>query len=230
MNTNPLVTCDNGKVITTSLIVADVFEKEHNHVLRDIRDLVEQIGDLSKIGQISEEQTPILGNGYRTPISQMFIESTYPDAYGRQQPMFQMTRDGFTLLAMGFTGEKALKFKLDFIAAFNAMEQTLKNAIAPAVDAAPQFIPTDFQRGRELAKLARTANDPAMKQILVAKAANLLSGEELFPVDELPALNGKNKKRKSNYRYEPNTIDVENPFYDPRTEPPIPRYFKPRNR
>lgn len=97
----------NDRILTTSLKVAEVFSKEHQHVLRDIRNLIEGV---SKIGD--------------TP---MFVETTYiNEQNGQEYPMFVMNRDGFTLLAMGFTGKKAMKFKLDYIAAFNAMEDSLK--------------------------------------------------------------------------------------------------------
>ena len=74
--------------------------------MRDIRDLSKQLEDVSNFGQ-------------------MFHKSTYPDSYNRRQPMYLLNRDGFTLLAMGFTGKKALQFKLDYIQAFNAMEAAL---------------------------------------------------------------------------------------------------------
>lgn len=92
--------------LTTSLKVAEVFEKPHNDVMKSIRRLIADIGDEGKI-------------------SPMFHETTYADKYGRQKPMYTMNRDGFSLLAMGFTGKKALEFKLDYIKAFNAMEQML---------------------------------------------------------------------------------------------------------
>lgn len=57
----------------------------------------------------------------------MFVPSTYIASNNKENPMFIMNRDGFTLLAMGFTGEKALQFKLEYINAFNKMEETIKN-------------------------------------------------------------------------------------------------------
>lgn len=98
---------ENNQVLTTSLKVAEVFNKDHQHVLRDIRTLCE--------GMSSFGETP------------MFVEMTYThEQNGQQYPMFVMNRDGFTLLAMGFTGKKALKFKIDYINAFNNMEKMLK--------------------------------------------------------------------------------------------------------
>ncbi|MFT4221875.1 Rha family transcriptional regulator [Dysgonomonas sp.] len=96
---------DKGNPITNSLLVAEKFGKQHLHVLRDIDNLKK---DVSNFGL-------------------MFIESVYPDSYSREQRMYIMNRDGFTLLAMGFTGEKALKFKVAFIDAFNRMEEALKS-------------------------------------------------------------------------------------------------------
>ncbi len=62
----------------------------------------------------------------------MFVETIYVNEQNRQEyPMFIMNRDGFTLLAMGFTGKKAMRFKLDYIAAFNAMEKALKEQQKP---------------------------------------------------------------------------------------------------
>ena len=55
----------------------------------------------------------------------MFVESTYLNKQKHEQPIFYMNRDGFTLLAMGFTGKKAMQFKLKYIEAFNAMERQL---------------------------------------------------------------------------------------------------------
>lgn len=107
METN-LVYANGAVALTNSILVAKKFEKDHQHILRDIRNLMEGV---SKIGD--------------TP---MFEETTYIHPQnGQTYPMFTMNRDGFTLLAMGFTGEKALRFKLDYIKAFNAMEETIKN-------------------------------------------------------------------------------------------------------
>ena len=89
--------------VVTSLDVAETFEKRHDHVLRDVEKLKK---DIRNFGE-------------------MFFETTMPDAYGRKQKAFLMNRDGFTLLVMGYTGEKAMKFKIAYIKQFNAMEQAL---------------------------------------------------------------------------------------------------------
>ena len=96
---------ENKRPVVSSRDVARVFEKEHFNVIRDIKNL-----------ECDEEFNAI-----------NFEAVDYTDAKGEKRPMYLLTRDGFTLLAMGFTGEKAMKFKLKYIAAFNAMEEQLKN-------------------------------------------------------------------------------------------------------
>lgn len=107
METN-LVYANGAVALTNSILVAKKFGKEHKHVLDAIRELVKGCAENSA--------------------DPMFEETTYVHPQnGQEYPMFIMNRDGFTLLAMGFTGEKALRFKLDYIKAFNAMEETIKN-------------------------------------------------------------------------------------------------------
>lgn len=102
-----LVTIQNGKAITTSLKVAEVFEKEHYNVIKAIKGL-----------ECSNEFAGV-----------NFNVSEYTDSTGRTLPMFELTRDGFTFLAMGFTGAKAAQFKEDYIKAFNKMEQEIKQPV-----------------------------------------------------------------------------------------------------
>lgn len=92
------------RLITTSLKIAEKFGKEHAHVLRDIRDM--ECSDTFRESN--------------------FGLSSYKSSQGKILPMYEVTRDGFTLLAMGYTGKEAMKFKEDYINAFNAMESELK--------------------------------------------------------------------------------------------------------
>lgn len=99
---------ENGNPVTTSLLVAEKFEKSHRHVLDSIDELVRGVAEKS---------------------ADLFYETTYIHPQNNQEyRMYVMTRDGFTLLAMGFTGSRALQFKLDFIEAFNKMEQIIKTS------------------------------------------------------------------------------------------------------
>ena len=91
------------EVFATSLQVAEVFEKRHDHLIRTIDNL--------------------LNDDFK---SANFKFDTYFDKKGEQRRMFSLTRDGFSLLVMGFTGEKAYQWKIEFIKAFNAMEAELR--------------------------------------------------------------------------------------------------------
>lgn len=98
----------NGQPTTTSLDVARHFAKLHDDVLRRIRSLLSQLpADFT---------------------DRNFAGSDYTDSTGRKLPMYRLTRDGFALLAMGFTGAKALQFKMAYIDAFNCMESQIKAA------------------------------------------------------------------------------------------------------
>lgn len=99
---------ESNQVLTNSLLVAEKFGKNHKHVLDSIRELMKGCAEKSA--------------------NPMFVESMYIHPQnGQEYPMYIMNRDGFTLLAMGFTGERALQFKLEYINAFNKMEETIKN-------------------------------------------------------------------------------------------------------
>lgn len=104
---NNLVIMKDQQAVTTSLQVAEVFGKNHRDVLRTIDDLKDVRN-----------------------FTQMFSDGIEPDSYGRDRRIYYMNRDGFTLLAMGFTGKKALDFKIKYIEAFNNMERTIKTTHA----------------------------------------------------------------------------------------------------
>jgi len=99
--TNSLVMLLGDKAMTTSLKVAEMFGKAHRHILRDIERLIER-------GVPNFEQT-----SYVHPQN------------GQEYRMFLMDRDGFSLLVMGFNGDKALAWKLKYIEVFNRMEAEL---------------------------------------------------------------------------------------------------------
>ena len=102
----PIVFEQGGQALTTSREIADYFGKAHRGILRDIRNTLEQL-----------EQTP---DG-REFSEHNFVLTYYTDEQGKPRPAYVLTRDGFTLLAMGFTGAKAMQFKVAYINAFNRM-------------------------------------------------------------------------------------------------------------
>lgn len=104
---NGLVTVENNQAVTTSLKVAEVFGKTHFHVLQSIRSL-----ECSKEFQESN-------------FGFSFYLRKLPNNATKKEPMYYITRDGFTFLAIGFTGKIAAKFKEAYINAFNEMERKL---------------------------------------------------------------------------------------------------------
>lgn len=93
---------------TNSRVVAEVFEKEHKNVLAAIDEILEKKPDLRRLN---------------FQPSQIMVQA---GIHQREVRAFEMDRDGFTLVAMGFTGAKALDWKLAFIDAFNRMEAELR--------------------------------------------------------------------------------------------------------
>lgn len=110
----PRVRIEDGETLTNSRDVAEWFEKRPGDVLRDIRAL-EIDADLRR---------------------SWFRERMQPDAYGREQISIDMTRDGFTILVMGWTGARAMEFKIRYIQAFNEKDAALKDAANKASEAA----------------------------------------------------------------------------------------------
>ncbi len=101
----PEIAIVDGQAVTSSLAVADFFSKRHDDVLKKIRTL-----------ECSASFT-----------ARNFSVSDYTDCTGRKLPCYQITRDGFAFLAMGFTGKRAARFKEAYINAFNQMEKQLSN-------------------------------------------------------------------------------------------------------
>ena len=99
-----LVYLRNDEAVCSSLQVAEKFEKRHDNVMRSIE------------GLLKNEET-----------HEMFKNSSYIEEQNNQRyPMYLMNRDGFSLLVMGFTGKKALDWKLQYIKAFNQMEKFIR--------------------------------------------------------------------------------------------------------
>lgn len=107
LTANPLSTVD-GRVVISSLAVADILEKEHKHILVAIREVLSDDTD---------------GEKDRSTFRPIF----FLDTYSRPQPAYEMSRDGFVLLVSRFTGSKALSLMKSYIRKFNEMEAALQN-------------------------------------------------------------------------------------------------------
>ena len=174
---------DNGNrsPITNSLLVAEKFNKEHQHVLRDIRALIE---GMSKIGE--------------TPL---FAETTYVHQQnGQIYPMYAMNRDGFTLLAMGFTGKRAMKFKIEYINAFNAMEKKINEATQKPLTAAQMFA-LQAQVNIELESKVNSLEGRVASIIQKQEDAETELKQLPLSVREVPELKLKDKIRMMVNRY-----------------------------
>lgn len=122
-----------GTLVVSSREVAVNFEKNHQHVLRDIDDLREGVQNWTDL----------------------FIPSSYIHVQNKQEYReYLLTRDGFTLLAMGFTGKKAIEWKLKYINAFNKMEEIIKKPMS-----AMELMELQFKAIKEVGNKVDEIND-----------------------------------------------------------------------
>lgn len=158
-----ILSMQNGEPVVSSRQIAENFDKNHRDVLRAVDNLKEDVRNFA----------------------QMFFESTEPDSYGREQRAYLMNRDGFTLLAMGFTGKAALEWKLKYIAAFNEMEKKLteqpqltrSQLLATALIAAHEELEEKDKQIETMKPKALFADavSASSQSILVGEMAKLLS-------------------------------------------------------
>lgn len=132
--TNLVFTGESNQVLTNSLLVAEKFGKEHRNIIASIRDIL----------------------AAENSAANYYSETTYVNR-GKEYPMFLMNRDGFTLLIMGFTGKEAMDFKIQFLQAFNEMENRLKNSL----------IPKSFPEALRLAAMEAEKVEELERQILL---------------------------------------------------------------
>ena len=153
----------SGEPVASSRQVAENFGKEHKDTLESIRQILAAENSAAK---------------------SMFYETTFENR-GKQYPMYLMNRDGFTLLAMGFTGKAALEWKLKYIAAFNEMEKKLteqpqltrSQLLATALIAAHEELEEKDKQIETMKPKALFADavSASSQSILVGEMAKLLS-------------------------------------------------------
>ena len=161
---NGLVKIKNNQVVVSSRQVAEKFGKLHKDVLENIRQIL--------VAEFSA--------------AKFFQETTFENR-GKQYPEYLMNRDGFTLLAMGFTGKDALQWKMKYIAAFNEMEAKLNGkpiSLLKEKEIEARLNNSRARMAAEYRKIAEKTDIPEYKHICQQKAAEVLSGVPLLPMEE----------------------------------------------
>lgn len=150
-----LVKIENQQIVTDSRQIAENFGKEHKNVLVAIREIL-----------VAEKSA-----------TKFFMESEH-EYRGQKFPMYLMNRDGFTLLAMGFTGKQALEWKLKYIKAFNEMEAELKAKQEPKsqIDILVESAKALQRQERELARLKLTQEEHSKSLEIVNSRMDTLNG------------------------------------------------------
>lgn len=159
-----LVEIKNNQVVVSSRQVAEKFGKQHKDVLENIRNILVAENSATK-----------------------FYQESIHEYRGQRFPEYLMNRDGFTLLAMGFTGKDALRWKMKYIAAFNEMEQALNSKPVSTLKAREVEARLNNSRARVAStflKVAQMTDLPEYKHICQQKAAEVLSGLPLLPMEE----------------------------------------------
>jgi len=172
---NSLVQVADGQIVVSSRNIAEHFEKRHADVLAGIENIKTE-------------------NSAVTP---MFCETTYTAGTGKAYKEYLMNRDGFSLLVMGFTGKKALEWKIKYIQAFNAMEEELRNS--SKTNALPKersefkeqelkarMLNARVRESNQYLKIAAQIDIPEYRYILQAKSAEALNGGvPVLPLQEV---------------------------------------------
>lgn len=159
-----LVEIENGKPVTTSLKVAELFGKRHADVLRSIEQ------------QVVPTVSALFGK-------RNFALSSYRNEQNKRQPMYILTRDAFTMVVMGYTGSAAMQFKEAYIAEFNRKEEALRGTPLTndeLVDRAAQKVVSQL-----FPQFVKTIT-PTLAKSIVEQIRSLPQGETLLPLPVEP--------------------------------------------
>ena len=172
----------NDQALTNSLLVAKSFGKEHKHVLDSIRKLIDGCAEISA--------------------DPMFEETTYVNEQnGQAYPMYLMNRDGFTLLVMDFKGKRAMQFKLEYIKAFNSMEEHIKASQKPKsqLEILQMSINQLVEQEHRLSSVERDVAE-TKKEIAEMKQERIENGKLLLEAEvsenKVPEISMRNKIRR----------------------------------
>lgn len=175
-----LVEIKNDQPVTTSLQVAENFEKRHTHVLEAIEKKLH-----------SAENSAQYKN--------MFLEGSYKDSSGKENKLYYMNKNGWTFIVMGFNGKKADRFKLQYIEQFDRMEEYIKSNVSidstlsiesetKRMNAEARLKNANSRLAKTFVELSKDATTEVNKALLQSKAVEVLTGEKLL---EMPTLKEK---------------------------------------
>ncbi|MBT4290418.1 MAG: Rha family transcriptional regulator [Deltaproteobacteria bacterium] len=163
----PKVSIVNGKSITTSLQIAEYFKKQHYDVLKAIRKL-----DCSK--EFAD------GN---------FAGCSYSDGNKRLRPMFNITKDGFVFVVMGFIGKKAALLKEKYIQKFNEMDEQIQLLGLMTDFESKGKLPNDLRKTCEMYALAENSIEKGQKHLRKLRRFRKRCGQHIIDLSTLPAPN-----------------------------------------
>lgn len=171
--TGPVLKMVNGQPMVSSRQVADHFGRQHNNVIRSIEAIVRNAPE--SFGALNFERT-----SYQVEI---------PNGGGfKDCPAYLLTRDGFVIVAMGFTGPKAIKWKIAYIQAFNAMEAEISGKTPPPPLPAGTITPVQQQELKELVQAKASAFPDGLKRRVFGQIWSRFQRKFKVPrYDELPA-------------------------------------------
>ena len=167
---NNIVFIENNEVVTDSLMVAEVFGKRHDSVLRDIQNTLEIVEEDSRHN---------------------FVESNYINERGRKYKKYNLTKDGFTILVMGFNGKEALQFKMMYIKEFNRMDK-IKETVGYVENPTDLFIMTTYvseQNKQKYNKLiGYSSNDFSLLNFAECDYINVHASRGVYAIFRIPIL------------------------------------------
>lgn len=166
-----LVQVNDGQIVVESRQIAEHFDKQHKHVLDAIENITAE----------------------NSAVTSMFCETTYTAGTGKAYKEYLMNRDGFSLLVMGFTGKKALEWKIKYIQAFNAMEEELRRGGTPYVLIMKHYKKRPVLTSADVAALLGMARE-SVSQALQQPLAKCKHGRDYYLLqgDDLAALKRDN--------------------------------------
>ncbi|EAA1978835.1 TPA: Rha family transcriptional regulator [Salmonella enterica subsp. enterica serovar Java] len=140
---HPQVTVENGRAVTTSVAVAEYFGKRHDNVIQKIK-LLDCSSEFNALN---------------------FKDVTYTDAKGEKRPAYQITKNGFVFLVMGFTGKKAAAFKEAYIAEFDRMENELRPSSDCLIKGDTRTVVVHFDEAGNVTSTERVSDDAIVTTI-----------------------------------------------------------------